>query len=64
MEITAENLAGYIDHTLLLPEAVSSDIKKLCSKSTVLDGHSFLGRDVKSAQGEVTDWLRKIKVIP
>jgi flavodoxin len=37
-----------------------TDIKKLCSKSTILDGLAVRGGDVKKAQNEVSEWLRKI----
>jgi deoxyribose-phosphate aldolase len=33
MNITAEKLAGYIDHTLLKATATSEDIKKLCNEA-------------------------------
>jgi flavodoxin len=39
-----------------------TDISKLCPKSTVLDGIAIRGRDVKSAQNKVSEWLRKIKI--
>lgn len=39
-----------------------SDIAKLCPKSTLLEGIAIWGRDVKTAQDEVSEWLRKIKI--
>jgi len=33
MEITAEKIAGYIDHTLLKATATSDDIKRLCAEA-------------------------------
>jgi flavodoxin len=39
-----------------------TDIKKLCPQSTILDGLALRGGDVKKAQNEVSDWLRKIGV--
>ncbi len=36
------------------------DIKELCPQSTILDGLAVRGRAVKSAQNEVSNWLRKI----
>ncbi len=39
-----------------------SDISKLCPKSTLLDSIAIWGRDVKSAQNEVSEWLQKIKI--
>jgi flavodoxin len=37
-----------------------ADIKKLCPKSTVLNGLAVRGSKVKDAQDEVSGWLRKI----
>ena len=39
-----------------------TDISKLCPKSTLLDSFAILGADVKTAQNEVSEWLRKIKI--
>ena len=39
-----------------------TDIAKLCPKSTLLDSFSILGSDVKTAQSEVSKWLKKIKI--
>ena len=35
-----------------------TDISKLCPKSTLLDGIAVWGRDVKTAQNEVSEWLQ------
>ncbi len=40
-----------------------SDIKKLCPKSTVLDGLPIRGGSVKNAQADVLKWLREIDMI-
>jgi flavodoxin len=40
-----------------------TDITKLCPQSTILDGLAVRGRDVKNAQNEVSEWLRKIGMI-
>jgi flavodoxin len=40
----------------------ATDISKLCPKSTLLDGVAIRGREVKTAQNEVVEWLRKIKI--
>lgn len=37
-----------------------SDIKKICPRSTVLDGLAIRGSGVKQAQNEVSAWLREI----
>jgi flavodoxin len=39
-----------------------TDISTLCPKSTLLDGVAIWGRDVKTAQNKVSEWLRKIKI--
>ena len=39
-----------------------TDISKLCPKSTLLDGGSIWGKDVKTAQNKVSEWLQKIKI--
>jgi flavodoxin len=39
------------------------DIRKLCTKSTVLSGLEVRGREVKNAQNKVSKWLRENKVI-
>ncbi len=36
------------------------DIKELCPQSTILEGLAVRGGDVKNAQNEVSEWLRKI----
>jgi flavodoxin len=40
-----------------------SDIKKLCPKSTVLDGLAIRGSYVKDAKNDIIKWLQKIKII-
>jgi len=40
----------------------AADISKLCPKSTVLDGVAIRGRDVKTAQNKISEWLEKIKI--
>ena len=38
------------------------EIKRLCPKSTILDGLAVLGRNAKAAKNDVADWLRRIKI--
>ena len=40
-----------------------ADISKLCPKSIILDGKAVSARDAKTSQKEVSEWLRKIKII-
>jgi flavodoxin len=39
-----------------------TDISKLCPRLTVLDRIAIWGRDVRTAQNTVSEWLRKIKI--
>lgn len=39
-----------------------ADISKLCPKSAVQDGLAVWGKDAKTAQNEVSEWLRKINI--
>jgi flavodoxin len=39
-----------------------SDISKLSLKSTLLEGLAIWGKDVKTAQDKVSEWLREIKI--
>ncbi len=38
------------------------DISKFCSQSILLDGVAIRGSNVKTAQNEVSGWLRKIRI--
>lgn len=40
-----------------------SDLAKSSQKSTFLEGLAIWGRDVKTSQNKVSEWLRKIKAI-
>jgi len=40
-----------------------ADIKKLCPKSTVLNGLPIRGSEVNTAESEVMRWLKKIEMI-
>jgi flavodoxin len=39
-----------------------TDISKLCPKSTILDGLEVWGRDAKTAQKDVSAWVRRLGV--
>jgi flavodoxin len=39
-----------------------ADIAKFCPKTTLLDGVAIRGSDVQTAQNNISEWLRKIKV--
>ena len=40
-----------------------TDIKKMCPRSTILDGLAVRGGDVRNAQDEVGGWLREMGMI-
>lgn len=40
-----------------------TDIKKLCPKSTILDGLAIRGTNVKNGKEDVSEWLNKIGII-
>lgn len=40
-----------------------ADIAKLCPQSTVLEGFAMEGNKVKTAQLEIANWLKKIKIV-
>ena len=40
-----------------------TDIKKLCPKSTVLEGLAIRGGDVKNSRNKVSEWLRELEII-
>lgn len=40
-----------------------TDISELCPKSSFLDAFAIPGKEVKTAQNKVSEWLRKIKII-
>jgi flavodoxin len=39
-----------------------TDIATLCPNSTILDGLAVWGKNAKTAQNDVSEWLRKIKI--
>lgn len=40
-----------------------SDIERLCKNSEILKGYSCRGSQVKKANNEIREWLKKIKII-
>ncbi len=61
-EFSGKTIAPFCTHAGSGLGRSSADISKLCPKSTLLDGIAIWGRDVKTAQGRVSEWLRKIKM--
>jgi len=39
-----------------------TDISNLCPKSDISDSIAVWGRDAKTAQNQIAEWLRKIKI--
>ena len=39
-----------------------ADIKKICAKAKVMDGHAVYGHDVNNAHDDVAAWIKKIKL--
>ncbi len=39
-----------------------ADISRLCPRSTMLEGVAIRGRDVRTAQNKVSEWVRKIEI--
>ena len=61
-DLSGKSIVPFITHAGSGLGRSVSDISKLCPKSTLLDGVAIWGRDVKSAQNEVSEWLHKIKM--
>lgn len=66
--LTSYNLSGktiipFMTHEGSGMGQSEEDIRKLCPKSTVLNGLPIRGGQVKDAEGEVMRWLKKIGMI-
>ena len=61
-DLSGKSIVPFITHAGSGLGRSVSDISKLCPKSTLLEGVAIWGRDVKSAQNEVSEWLHKIKM--
>jgi len=61
-DFSGKTIVPFCTHEGSGPGRSVSDISKLCPKSTLLDGVAIWGRDAKSAQNEVSEWLHKIKM--
>jgi flavodoxin len=59
-DFTGKTIAPFITHEGSGLGASVEDIKKLCPKANVLDGLAVRGKSVKSAQGDVSEWLGRL----
>jgi flavodoxin len=61
-DFTGKTIAPFCTHEGGGPGRSVSDISKLCPKSTILEIIAIRGREVTSAQNEVSGWLRKVRI--
>ena len=61
-DLSGKTIAPFITHEGSGLGRSVADISKLCPKSTLLEGVAIRGSTVKTAQGKVSEWLRKIKI--
>jgi flavodoxin len=61
-DLSGKTIAPFCTHAGSGQGRSVTDILKLCPKSTILDGIAIRGRSVKTAQNEVSEWLRRIKI--
>ncbi len=59
-ELSGKTIVPFITHAGSGLGRSVTDISKLCQKSTLLDGVAIRGRDVKTAQSKVSEWLQSI----
>jgi flavodoxin len=59
-DLSGKTIAPFCTHEGSRLGRSVGDIKRLCPKSTVLDGLAVRGTYVKQAQTEVSEWLREI----
>lgn len=54
MELTPQDIAGHIDHTLLRPDATAADLEKTCAEAVQ---HGFFGVCVNPSLISLASWL-------
>jgi flavodoxin len=59
-DLSGKTIAPFMTHGGSALGRGPADIGRLCPKSNILDGLAVLGKDAKTAQGEVMAWLRKL----
>ncbi|MDD5217729.1 MAG: flavodoxin [Candidatus Omnitrophica bacterium] len=62
-DLSGKSIVPFCTHEGSGLEQSVLDISELCPKAILLEGAAIWGRDVKTAQDKVSDWLREIKVI-
>ena len=62
-DLSGKTIVPFCTHGGGGPGRSVADISRFCPKSTLLDSFEILGSNVKSAQSEVSEWLRKIKIM-
>jgi flavodoxin len=62
-DFSGKTIAPFITHEGSGLGASAIDITKLCPNAKVLDGLAVRGKSVKSAQDEVSEWLRKLGML-
>lgn len=60
-DLSEKTIVPFCTHGGGGPGRSVTDVSKLCPKSTLLDSFEILGSNVKTAQSEVSEWLRRIK---
>ena len=60
--LSGKKIAPFMTHEGSRMGHSISDIKKLCPKSTVLEGLPIRGGSVKNSQSEVSKWIQKIGI--
>lgn len=61
-DLSGKTIAPFITHAGSRLGRSVTDIATLCPNSTVLDGLAIWGKDVKTAQSEVSAWVRGLGV--
>jgi flavodoxin len=61
-DFSGKTIAPFCTHAGSSLGRSAMDIAELCPKSTVLDGMAVWGKNAKTAQNEVSEWLRKIAI--
>jgi len=61
-DLSGKTIAPFVTHEGSGLGRSASDIGALCPHSTILNGLAVWGKNVKTAQDEVSAWLRRLKV--
>jgi flavodoxin len=61
-DLSGKSIAPFCTHEGSGLSQSVADISKLCSGSMVLDGIAIRGREVKTSQEKISEWLKKIKI--